>query len=59
MISVMASNIIDKFEKYWDVSHSIKAIATVLDPRYKLKLAEYYYKSIYGNATFAEIETIH
>ena len=58
MISVMASKMIDKFEKYWDVCHTVMAIATVLDPRYKLKLVEFYYNSIYGDRAYEEIEAV-
>ncbi|XP_077222101.1 zinc finger BED domain-containing protein RICESLEEPER 2-like [Tasmannia lanceolata] len=37
----------DKFDKYWGECSLILSIAVVLDPRYKLKLLEYYYPKIY------------
>jgi hypothetical protein len=36
-----------KWEKYWTVGNTLLAIACVLDPRCKLKVVEYFYKSIY------------
>jgi hypothetical protein len=44
----MASQIISKFEKYWSEFSLVLAIAVVLDPRYKLRLVNYYYTKIYG-----------
>ena len=44
---MMALKMKDKFEKYWDVIHGILSVAIVLDPRYKMKLIEYYFPQIY------------
>ncbi|RLM65821.1 hypothetical protein C2845_PM16G00740 [Panicum miliaceum] len=38
---------VDKFEKYWDIANKLLEIATILDPRYKMKSIEYYYRLIY------------
>ena len=44
-IKHMAANMIEKFDKYWSVINEIMAIATVLDPRFKMKLIEYFFLS--------------
>jgi hypothetical protein len=38
-----------KFEKYWTDIHGLMAIATVLDPRYKLHMVQALYGSLYGS----------
>ena len=47
----MAKNMLDKFNKYWDVIHGLMGVAAVLDPRYKMTLLEYYFPKVYGNET--------
>ena len=37
-----------KFESYWSVIHDILAIASVLDPLYKMDMLEYYFYKLYG-----------
>ena len=54
-ISDMAANMVGKFEKYWMVIHGLLAMATILDPRFKLKLIEYYFPKIYDNDSEKEI----
>ncbi|KAL5560920.1 hypothetical protein UlMin_030667 [Ulmus minor] len=44
-----------KFLKYWDVTHGIMAVASILDPRYKMKLIEYFFPRIYGEHCATEI----
>ncbi|XP_071698789.1 zinc finger BED domain-containing protein RICESLEEPER 1-like [Rutidosis leptorrhynchoides] len=46
-ISSLATNMKIKFDKYWDKCGLGLAIAAILDPRFKMKLVEYYYKQIY------------
>lgn len=48
VIKDMALNMLEKFNKYWSVIHGVMGIATVLDPRYKLGILEYYYEKMYG-----------
>ncbi|KAK3229766.1 hypothetical protein Dsin_001647 [Dipteronia sinensis] len=55
-IRIMASSMISKFEQYWDVILGIMAIATILDPRQKMKLIEYYFSIIYGDGAYTKIE---
>ncbi|VFQ61908.1 unnamed protein product [Cuscuta campestris] len=38
-----------KFDQYWNKCSQTLAIAAILDPRYKMKLVEYYYPQIYGS----------
>lgn len=49
---------IEKFDKYWYVVHGILGVATVLDPRFKLKLLKYYFPLIYEDVATQEIMRI-
>ena len=42
-VRAMASNMEEKFLKYWDVTHGIMAVASILDSRYKMKLIEFFF----------------
>ncbi|XP_059661394.1 zinc finger BED domain-containing protein RICESLEEPER 1-like [Cornus florida] len=44
----MALKMKAKFDKYWSKCSLALAIAAILDPRFKMKLVEYYYSQIYG-----------
>ncbi|TXG51661.1 hypothetical protein EZV62_024185 [Acer yangbiense] len=57
-INVMAANMVGKFDKYWMVIHGLLAIATILDPRFKLKLIEYYFPKIYVNDSEKHIDRV-
>ncbi|KAF7839222.1 zinc finger BED domain-containing protein RICESLEEPER 2-like [Senna tora] len=57
-ISNMASKMMTKFEKYWSTVHGVMGVAIVLDPRYKLKLVEYFFPHFYGNSSEMEMEKI-
>nr|XP_043622006.1 zinc finger BED domain-containing protein RICESLEEPER 1-like [Erigeron canadensis]XP_043622007.1 zinc finger BED domain-containing protein RICESLEEPER 1-like [Erigeron canadensis] len=46
-ISSLATKMKIKFDKYWDKCGLGLAIAAILDPRFKMKLVEYYYNQIY------------
>ncbi|KAL8205429.1 hypothetical protein R6Q57_008980 [Mikania cordata] len=46
-ISALAAKMKIKFDKYWNKNGLSLAIAAILDPRFKMKLVEYYYKQIY------------
>ena len=45
----MASQMWEKFQKYWSEFNVTLAIACVLDPRYKLEFIDYSYKKLYGD----------
>nr|KAJ0198673.1 hypothetical protein LSAT_V11C600299660 [Lactuca sativa] len=57
-IKTMATSMIEKFDKYWSVIHGVLAIATILEPRFKTKLIEYYFPKIYGDESSKEVERI-
>ncbi|XP_024993945.1 zinc finger BED domain-containing protein RICESLEEPER 2-like [Cynara cardunculus var. scolymus] len=46
VIRNMASSLLLKFDKYWGVIHDVMSVAIVLDPRYKLKLINYFFPKI-------------
>ncbi|XP_020596430.1 zinc finger BED domain-containing protein RICESLEEPER 2-like [Phalaenopsis equestris] len=47
IISKLASQMLKSFEPYWDANIMILAIASILDPRYKMRSVEYFFKNIY------------
>ena len=47
VIRTIAQKMLDKFFKYWDVIHEILEVACVLDSRFKLKMVDVCYKSIF------------
>ncbi|KAL8046698.1 hypothetical protein ABFX02_08G192756 [Erythranthe guttata] len=47
-----------KFDTYWSKCSLVLAIATILDPRFKMKLVEYYFKQIYGSAASDQIKEV-
>ncbi|KAL6222438.1 hypothetical protein ACLB2K_005830 [Fragaria x ananassa] len=53
----MAKKMEEKFEKYWGVIETV-AIATILDPRYKVKLIEFYFKQVYPRRVALEVERV-
>jgi hypothetical protein len=57
-IAEMAKKMLEKFDKYWSVTHDIMGVATVLDPRYKTELLEYYYEKLYGQDSVEQVSRI-
>ncbi|KAK8577806.1 hypothetical protein V6N13_076489 [Hibiscus sabdariffa] len=49
-ISSLALKMKKKFEEYWDKCNVGLAVAAMLDPRFKMKLLEYYYPQLYGDS---------
>lgn len=63
-LKAMGKAMLDKFDKYWDstytengndsgrnkrkVKNNVMVIATILDPRFKMKLVDYCFKQLYG-----------
>ena len=58
LIRLMEEKMMAKYQKYWEDCNVILGITAVLDPRYKMKLIEYYFPIIYGDELFMKIETI-
>lgn len=53
MVSSIAKEIHEKFDKYWKDCSLVLAIAVIMDPRFKMKLVEFSFTKIYGEATAA------
>ncbi|CAN0913920.1 Zinc finger BED domain-containing protein RICESLEEPER 1 [Linum grandiflorum] len=65
-ISNMAVKMKTKFDEYWDKCNLPLAVAAMLDPRFKMKLIEYYYPQLFGNGSaeyadqvFDDIKTLY
>ncbi|KAG8375236.1 hypothetical protein BUALT_Bualt10G0079300 [Buddleja alternifolia] len=58
MIQDMAKDMLEKYEKYWDSCHILMGVAAVLDPRYKMKLVEFYFPLIYPKSAQSKIAEI-
>ncbi|KAF7141735.1 hypothetical protein RHSIM_Rhsim06G0212200 [Rhododendron simsii] len=48
-VSSLALKMKSKFDNYWSKCNLVLAVAAILDPRFKMKLIEYYYPQIYGS----------
>ncbi|CAH1442265.1 unnamed protein product [Lactuca virosa] len=48
-IRTMFTKTKEKFDKYWGECHLVMAFASVLDPRFKMKLVEFSFPTIYSN----------
>ena len=55
IVSTMESSMLEKIDKYWSGCHIVMAIAVVLDPRYKMKILEFYFPIMYGSEASSEI----
>ncbi|XAR48364.1 hypothetical protein NMG60_11031174 [Bertholletia excelsa] len=49
-VSSLALKMKSKFDEYWKKCSLALAISAILDPRFKMKLVEYYYPQIYGTS---------
>ena len=58
VIRKMASSMLIKFNKYWSVIDEVMSVAIVLDPRYKLKLINYFFPKIYEDEAKTEVMRI-
>lgn len=47
-----------KFDAYWSKCSLGLAVAAILDPRFKMKLVEYYYSQIYGSTALERIKEV-
>ncbi|CAN0891230.1 Zinc finger BED domain-containing protein RICESLEEPER 1 [Linum grandiflorum] len=57
-LSCMASKMKAKFDRHWSKCSLALAIAAILDPRFKMKLVEYYYSQIYGSTALDRIKEV-
>ncbi|XP_015973324.1 zinc finger BED domain-containing protein RICESLEEPER 1 [Arachis duranensis] len=57
-ISSLALRMRSKFDEYWEKCSLGLAVAAMLDPRFKMKLVEYYYPQIYGSTSSARINEV-
>ncbi|XP_010272686.1 PREDICTED: zinc finger BED domain-containing protein RICESLEEPER 2-like [Nelumbo nucifera] len=58
VISTMGLKMKSKFDKYWSTCNLALAVAVILDPRFKMKLVEYYYPQIYGSSASERIKVV-
>jgi len=47
-LKAMANAMLDKFAKYWEEKNNVMALATILDPRWKMKFVAFCFEEIYG-----------
>lgn len=57
-ISSLALKMRSKFDEYWDKCSLGLAVAAFLDPRFKMKLVEYYFPQIYGSTSLEHVDEI-
>ncbi|GAA0186733.1 hypothetical protein LIER_34021 [Lithospermum erythrorhizon] len=57
-LSTVALKMKAKFDIYWSKNSLALAIAVVLDPRFKMKLVEYYYNQIYDGDASTRIKEV-
>lgn len=48
-LQTMGIAMLDKFDKYWEEKNNVMVLATILDPRYKMRFVEWCFKQIYGS----------
>ena len=58
VVEEMSTKMKEKFNKYWSDVHGLMAVATILDPRYKLQLLNALFLKIHGLESIA-METVH
>lgn len=58
LLSSMAMKMKVKFDRYWSKCSLALAVAAILDPRFKMKLVEYYYSQIYGSTALDRIKEV-
>jgi hypothetical protein len=51
----MTKSMKEKFDKYWETSNITLAVACFLDPRYKMKVVEFYYSEMLDDYGFDDM----
>ncbi|KAM1010700.1 hypothetical protein ACFX2C_046151 [Malus domestica] len=54
-IRSLAFKMRSRFEEYWQRCSLVLAVAAILDPRFKMKLVEYYYGKVFGSGAPSHI----
>ncbi|CAL1389611.1 unnamed protein product [Linum trigynum] len=57
-MSNVAAKMKGKFDEYWDKCSLPLAVAAMLDPRFKMKLIEYYYPQLFGNGSAEFVDEV-
>ncbi|XP_044494481.1 zinc finger BED domain-containing protein RICESLEEPER 1-like isoform X2 [Mangifera indica] len=57
-LSSLALKMRSKFDEYWDKCNLGLAVAAMLDPRFKMRLMEYYYPLLYENSASELIDDV-
>ncbi|KAK6919665.1 hAT-like transposase, RNase-H fold [Dillenia turbinata] len=57
-VKTLALKMKSKFDGYWNRCSLALAVAAILDPRFKMKLVEYYYPQIYGSNAQHHIDDV-
>ncbi|XP_031276745.1 zinc finger BED domain-containing protein RICESLEEPER 2-like [Pistacia vera] len=58
VLSTMASQMKEKFDKYWDSYSVMLAIAAILDPHFKFEFVEFCYKKVDGPIVSRKLELV-
>lgn len=58
VVSSIAAEMHEKFDKYWKDCSLVLAIAVVMDPRFKMKLVEFSYSKLYGEEASKYVEVV-
>jgi len=45
----MADAMLDKFDKYWEETNNVMIIATILNPRFKMRYIRWSFAKMYGS----------
>ncbi|KAJ1296422.1 hypothetical protein BS78_01G299400 [Paspalum vaginatum] len=49
-LSTMAATVLLKFDKYWEERNNVMVIATILDPRFKMRYIKWCFRQIYDGS---------
>ena len=46
----MGAAMLDKLDKYWEEKNNVMVIATILDPKFKMRYIQFYFNWLYGSS---------